>query len=282
MTFGMGLTIPEEEMSICAQLCRPAWITAGLTNDLFSWEKEHDAAVENGQSDVVNAIWVLMGEHSITVDEAKAMCRQKIREAVAEYVQVVKETRIRTDISLDLRIYVEALQYSLSGNVVWSMQCPRYHPKASYNDRQQEWMKNGVPQIPKLLSAGVFPSTNAMRDEVKPVAELIEPKVNGHDLPQRKSANGFIAVNGVNGENGVKRTSYGLINGNGFNDLKHTNEIKAVSINASFGCQNLVLEHNLPDLDEEVSKDDSITTNPQCRSNNPSCFIRSYWLRSST
>ena len=151
MTFGMGITIPEHEMELCAQLCRPAWICSGLTNDLFSWQKEHAAAIENKHTNIVNAIWVMMGEHSITADEAKILCRAKIKDAVAEYVQVVRETRIRTDLSLDLRKYVEALQYSLSGNVVWSLKCPRYHPEASYNNRQLQWMESGVPKVRKTL-----------------------------------------------------------------------------------------------------------------------------------
>ncbi len=90
-----------------------------------------------------------MGEHSITADEAKILCRAKIKDAVAEYVQVVRETRIRTDLSLDLRKYVEALQYSLSGNVVWSLTCPRYHPEVSFNSRQLQWMESGVPKVRK-------------------------------------------------------------------------------------------------------------------------------------
>ena len=147
MTFGMGLTIPEQEMELCAQLCRPAWIASGLTNDLFSWQKQHMAAIDNKQADKFNAIWVLMGQHSITVEKAKSLCRTKIKEAVAEYVQVVKDTQTRTDLSLDLREYIDALQYSLSGNVVWSLACPRYHPEASYNKRQLQWMKNGVPKV---------------------------------------------------------------------------------------------------------------------------------------
>ena len=148
MTFGMAITIPEEESELCAQLMRPAWIAAGLTNDLFSWEKEYEAAMRNGQPDVVNAIWVLMGEHSITADQAKELCRQKIKVAVADYLQVIEENCNNTNISLDLRKYIVAMQYSLSGNVVWSLQCPRYHPEAQYNQLQLLRMKHGVAAYP--------------------------------------------------------------------------------------------------------------------------------------
>ena len=145
----MGITIPEEELELCAQLMRPAWIAAGLTNDLFSWEKEYDVAERNHQPDVINAIWVLMGEHSITVDQAKDLCREKIKVAVAEYLQIIKENCNNTNISLDLRRYIEAMQYSLSGNVVWSLQCPRYHPEAQYNEFQLLRMKHGLTAHPQ-------------------------------------------------------------------------------------------------------------------------------------
>ncbi len=133
VTFGMALTIPEHEMSLCSQLARPAFAALSLTNDLFSWEKERDDAKRDGLAHVINAIWVIMGERSMTELEAKMVCRQKIQDYIVEYVRVVEETRRNRDISSDLRTYIEALQYSVSGNLVWSIYCPRYHPKASYS-----------------------------------------------------------------------------------------------------------------------------------------------------
>ena len=136
VTFGMALTIPEHEAELCKQLVGPVFAAISLTNDLFSWEKERDAAERDGYPHVVNAIWVMMREHSITELEAQKLCREKIKEYVDDSVRVSKDTSRNTDISLDLRKYVEALQYSLSGNLVWSIYCPRYHPEASYNDDQ--------------------------------------------------------------------------------------------------------------------------------------------------
>jgi hypothetical protein len=144
----MGITIPEKEADICAKLMRPAWVAAGLTNDLFSWEKEYAAAIRNGHPDVANAIWVLMGEHSITAEEAKLLCREKIKVAVAEYLKIIEESRNNTNLSLDLRRYIEAMQYSLSGNVVWSLQCPRYHPEKNYNQLQLLRMEHGLAAYP--------------------------------------------------------------------------------------------------------------------------------------
>lgn len=130
----MGLTIPDEEMGLCKELARPAWAALALTNDLYSWEKERDTAARIGDPHVVNAIWVLMREYSITESEAQELCRQKIKECVSESVRIVDRTKKNLDLSLDLRVYIEAILYSISGNLVWSIYCPRYHPEKTYCD----------------------------------------------------------------------------------------------------------------------------------------------------
>ncbi|MCJ1461457.1 hypothetical protein MMC07_000054 [Pseudocyphellaria aurata] len=143
VTFGMALTIPDEEMALCKELVRPAFAAWSLTNDLFSWDKEHQAAQHAGDSEVVNAVWVLMREHSVDESRAKEICREKIKEKVIEYLRIVDDTKRSPSISADLIKYVEAIQYSLSGNVAWSIHCPRYHAEATYSQQQQMMMKHG-------------------------------------------------------------------------------------------------------------------------------------------
>lgn len=144
----MGISIPEEEKNLCRKLMRSVWIAAGLTNDYYSWEKEYQVSLEKGQTHVVNAIWVLMREHSLTVDQAKDLCSQKIKANVAEYLRIVEESRNNENLSLDLRRYIECMQYTLSGNVVWSKLCPRYNPAVSYNESQLLRMKYGLKEYP--------------------------------------------------------------------------------------------------------------------------------------
>lgn len=140
----MAITIPEEELELSRQLMRSAWIAAGLQNDLFSWEKERETAKQMGVTHVVNGIYILTEEHSTTVSKAKEMCRMLIKENIAEYLRIVKENQNNTELSLDLRRYLEAMQYTLSGNVVWSSTCPRYNSEACYNDFQLSMMQDGL------------------------------------------------------------------------------------------------------------------------------------------
>lgn len=141
----MALKIPEDEIDLCRELMKPAWVAVGLANDVFSWPKERDAGKRLGHDHVVNAIWVLMKEHSITEKEAERRCRELSAKYVADYVETVSRVRNDHSISWDLRRYIEAMQYSISGNIVWSKTCPRYNPSMDFNSQQLEWMKSGVP-----------------------------------------------------------------------------------------------------------------------------------------
>jgi hypothetical protein len=70
----------------------------------------------------------------MTVSQAKQLCQKKIKEVDAKYLAVVERTRSEESPSLDLRKYIDAVQYSLSGNLAQSLTCPRYHAEAEYND----------------------------------------------------------------------------------------------------------------------------------------------------
>jgi hypothetical protein len=148
VTFGCALTIPEHELSQCEKLVLPAVVAASLTNDLFSYDKEYEAAKAAGLSNVVNALWVLMQEHNISLEVAKERCRSRIRTEVGKYSKILAEVASREDLSCDTKKYLELMQYSVSGNVVWSLQCPRYHIDMEYNDRQLLRAEHGVDKYP--------------------------------------------------------------------------------------------------------------------------------------
>lgn len=65
VTFGCAITIPEEEEDETKELLTPALITASLTNDLFSFEKERDDV------NVQNAVLVVMREHGCSEAESR-------------------------------------------------------------------------------------------------------------------------------------------------------------------------------------------------------------------
>ncbi|RBQ70453.1 hypothetical protein FVER14953_12269 [Fusarium verticillioides] len=122
----MGLTIPDEEYDLCMSLGRPGYAALGLTNDLYSWDKERKAAEDMGQDYVFNAIWVIMKESAIGEEEAKEVCRREIVQNIDQFRDIVAKTKADLSLSRDLRAYIEAVMWSYIGNLVWSIYCPRY------------------------------------------------------------------------------------------------------------------------------------------------------------
>ncbi|SCO42914.1 uncharacterized protein FFMR_07074 [Fusarium fujikuroi] len=118
LTFGMGLTIPDEEYDLCMSLARPGYVALGLTNDLYSWEKERKAAQDMGQDYVFNVIWVIMKESAIGEEEAKELCRHEIIQSINQFRDIVEKTKADLSLSRDLRVYIEAVMWSYIGNLV--------------------------------------------------------------------------------------------------------------------------------------------------------------------
>ena len=251
VTFGCAITIPDEEAAETRELLTSALIAASLGNDLFSYEKEYEDTMKAGLPDVVNAVWVIMGERGCSTEEAKEVCKERIRVENAKYVKVVEETRKRTDLSEDVRRYIEVMQYSLSGNLVWSIQCPRYNKGAKFNELQMLRAKHGLEKYPARWPPKDDAVTNGSdipvngNSQEKPQADgdvkedgeamywglngvgvrvgngvdehgvghYESSKVNGHANGNGHGAVDSIKTNGTNGINGTNGAANGTTNG---------------------------------------------------------------------
>ncbi|GAB7349558.1 hypothetical protein MBLNU459_g0254t1 [Dothideomycetes sp. NU459] len=195
VTFGCAITIPEEEADEVRELLTPALISAALVNDLFSFEKERDDA------NVQNAVLVVMTEHSCSEEEARRIVRDRIRIENAKYVQVVKDTSIRTDISDDVKRYIEVMQYTLSGNVAWSSQCPRYNQGSKWNELQMLRAEYGVQKYPARWPPKDATTDTSVKTERKD--SFINGNSNGHKRKREHASTDDKPR--TNGTNGVKR-----------------------------------------------------------------------------
>ena len=258
VTFGMGISIPAEELDLCHELANTAYLNLGLTNDLYSWQKEYDTAVAMGQDYVVNVISVLMEEHSISEEEAKAVCKEKIKVTIVDFRKIVQDTNKRTDVSVELKKYLEALLYSLSGNLVWSLECPRYHRWASYNERQLDWMKNGIPKTGKLSTNGAVTHENGSLEPKKTKTNGIGHRVISP--PTSESAVGSSRLQTSNGDdpssNDMIDTS--LVNvfatrkANGLNGMKFHDKDTAPPSAGDNLHPNGLLQQEMESLDTKV------------------------------
>lgn len=224
-------------------------ITASLTNDLFSFEKE------KGDTNVQNSVLVVMREHSCSEEEAREICRKRIRIECANYARVVKDIRKRTDLSEDVKRYIENMQYTLSGNFAWSTQCPRYNAGAKFNELQLLRAKHGLKKYPAMWPPKDTINGSTVKTERK------EPLVNGnvqgdingvddHSVGHYES----IKVNGHkrkrNGNSPGEETSI-----NGTHSVKKSAHLSQPSTDSLVPADvvSLALDWDLPDLSDNVS-----------------------------
>jgi hypothetical protein len=194
-----------------------------LTNDIWSYGKEADAAEKSGKpGDFVNALVVLMREHNCSIEEAERLCRARNKIEVAKCLQVTKETRERTDVSQDLKDYLYHMLFGVSGNAIWSTQCRRYHMDAPYNERQQARLQQTKEELTSTYDP-VHAAKEAMMESTRPEIHrlptpdspakesfAVRPLVNGNGQFNGESYVNGTQTNGVHQTNGV---SNGVSNG---------------------------------------------------------------------
>ncbi|KAG7005403.1 hypothetical protein G7Y79_00020g049310 [Physcia stellaris] len=106
ITYGMAFTISENERKSIMSVTAPASVSLAFTNDLFSWQKEYDQFRRDSKAKyMVNAVWILMQEHSITMDKAQKMLRIKIAELNQEYQRVKAEFQNSRIVSTDCYLW---------------------------------------------------------------------------------------------------------------------------------------------------------------------------------
>ncbi|KAK0701361.1 hypothetical protein B0T21DRAFT_417200 [Apiosordaria backusii] len=75
----------------------------------------------------------------------ESVVRAEAKRYAAEYIRNFEIYKNRKGFSHDLRKYLEAMLYSISGNIGFSLDVPRHNLEKSYNDRQLDWIPDGVP-----------------------------------------------------------------------------------------------------------------------------------------
>ncbi|USP73611.1 fusicoccadiene synthase [Curvularia clavata] len=107
LLFGMGIILSEEEDAELDPIRKPCYAALGLANDYFSFDRDN---------------------------AAKEMTKQATKRYEEEFLEKCTEyRRAYAPLPEKLDRYLDALAYQVSGNVVWSLNCPRYHPEHRYD-----------------------------------------------------------------------------------------------------------------------------------------------------
>lgn len=137
MLFGMGLILPEHDKAKLDEVTRPCFASLALANDYFSFDREYAEFCcgqkrNKEESRLINAVWLCMNWYGVAVEVAKGMVREACNGYEKEFLRRSEEFlrgweggRSEKDV---WERYFRGLKHQVSGNVVWSLRCPRYYP----------------------------------------------------------------------------------------------------------------------------------------------------------
>lgn len=264
ITFAMAITIHENEQSLVTHIGRSAYITLGLANDFFSWEKEYDDFEKTEASgSIPNAIWILMQEHSVTVAEAKELCKDRIRSSCQDYLRVKHEFESTRQLSVDLRKYLTALELSISANVVWSQYSARYNfcdnskVHGTLNNVNSDYRRMPKYEEPTIGSAKIMPSHGCKTKSDNSGADIEGDYgiVTSNGVDNDAEINHLNSTDSINEMNGSNRVS-SIYGANGFNTdnrLSFDATSDAIAIAEPHdSSRDILLNRNLPSLEDSV------------------------------
>lgn len=135
LLFSMGVTLTEEEDAQLEPIRKPGFIALALAYDYLSFDREYLEFSDSGQVGTLsNAVWLYMQWNDVNVDVAKSVILGVTRQNEDIFLEnCTRYRRENENMSQKLSRHLYALEYQISGNVVWSLNSPRYHPEARYD-----------------------------------------------------------------------------------------------------------------------------------------------------
>lgn len=136
MLFGLGMTLTPEEDALLAHITQPCYASFALANDYFSFDREwRDAQSQpGGAPKPINAVWLYMRWRGVGAAVAKRLVAAAANRYEARFLELCERFRAEhKPVPPKLDLYLRGLAYQVSGNVVWSLNCPRYHPEFRYD-----------------------------------------------------------------------------------------------------------------------------------------------------
>ena len=133
MRFSMGLNLSSEENSSVAEIETSCGRHISIVNDIYNFRKEELASRQGHKEGgfLCSAVSIFGAEASLSISATTrvlwVMCREweyVHEELVANRIAAVESC------SDTLRSYMDALQYQMSGNELWSQSTRRYQDVA--------------------------------------------------------------------------------------------------------------------------------------------------------
>ncbi|EKJ68362.1 hypothetical protein FPSE_11370 [Fusarium pseudograminearum CS3096] len=130
MLFGLGMTLSPQQDANLAHIIRPCFAALALTNDYFSFDREME---EVDTSTLINSVAIVMRIQNLDIPTAKTTINETIQKYEREFLRRLDQYKQhKGPVTDNIEQYMEAMTYQFSGNLVWSLNCPRYNPEYRY------------------------------------------------------------------------------------------------------------------------------------------------------
>ncbi|KAJ5026979.1 geranylgeranyl pyrophosphate synthase [Bipolaris maydis] len=126
--FGMDITLTDDEIKATQHVMDAVDCALVLTNDYYSFDREYAAVKSNPEARIVNGVFLLMQNGGIDEVEARSSIRDLIVEYESQFLVRWKEYQEKnTNMSMNLRRFIEGAGAIVAGNHWWCTVCPRHH-----------------------------------------------------------------------------------------------------------------------------------------------------------
>jgi ophiobolin F synthase len=151
LRYSMKLMISPDELASIKDLEFLMGITGVLTNDYYSWPRECRDLLVAPKYRLLNAVSVLMREHSLSPPEARLALKQLILDNEREYIRLRDNLHCRVPpVSKDLLKYVDAGGLMMAGYHFWCTTCPRHDfialDKQGFGDKIVQATSSNIPE----------------------------------------------------------------------------------------------------------------------------------------
>jgi aristolochene synthase len=127
MRFSMGLKMTPAELEFALPVDMNCSKHLSIVNDIWSFEKELRASQTAHAEGAVlcTGVAIFANEADVSIPAAKRVLYSLCREWEVRHVQLVQEVLAQRD-TPEMRLYLNGLEYQMSGNELWSKTTLRY------------------------------------------------------------------------------------------------------------------------------------------------------------
>ncbi|KAL0262785.1 hypothetical protein SLS55_001758 [Diplodia seriata] len=143
LSFGLGVSLTDQERRECCKLCRGAFVAFGLRNDLLAWDDDAASGGHGSTAPAFGALSLLVRQAGGGAAEARRKYFGIVRTEEDEYARNLQALDGRDDLSAAAKEFVRQVQHIPTGFALWA----RLHLAGGTNpgaERPDAAVKNGI------------------------------------------------------------------------------------------------------------------------------------------